>query len=620
MFLVVHDRRQIENDPVDPLHCETDDCVNSTRKKLANNRLSLFWVFQVLLLISICFPTISLGQFKYSPEHPEVKAMADRAVASLQKFNGKLPKRTLAALAIVEHAKRYSGTIPSDNPVVKKALEEIVAECPLEGETAKTILEEPELYFPSLAIILMAETDAQKYKPQIDRMLQMMVERQRPNGAFTYLHLPTTGDTSQTQFAALAMFVTKHHGFNVDVEMAARTLQWIIGSQQQQGNWVYILKNVKNNPRAPGVKDKRKSPESLPMQAAGGGTAYLLSDFLQLNKRAKSMSEALKERGIGLPKSVSAYVKPLDGEASLLEKQGPLVKFDRGRLNNAVRAGNKWLEDKFKVDPGKWTYYYLYALERYAYFREQAEGDLGNGKLKNWYDQAVEYLKSQQNSNGSMSGAGNEKGAVSTALAVLVLVRSSEVISEPNNDSVLTGTDGLQSDVVIDQENGKVRVVGAEHDLRYLLDSLEDGDNAEQLQRLSNSLKKQIGEFRQEDSKSRGKIKSFLKSMITAQNYFRRLIAVRFLAAEQDMDNVPALLYAVGDPDFRICLEAHDGLRLISRKIDSIEVSAKTRANSNRVGILSEEEISLCRIEFDSIKDKWTDWFLTIRPGAELLD
>ena len=111
--------------------------------------------------------------------------------------------------------------------------------------------------------------------------------------------------------------------------------------------------------------------------------------------------------------------------------------------------------------------------------------------------------------------------------------------------------------------------------------------------------------------------------MIGHREYYRRLIAVRFLAGEQDMDNVPALLYALGDPDYRICLEAHNGLRLISRKIDSMTISEATKRNAKRYpGILKDEPENAgnVRIEFDSMKKKWTEWFLKIRPGAELLD
>ena len=109
--------------------------------------------------------------------------------------------------------------------------------------------------------------------------------------------------------------------------------------------------------------------------------------------------------------------------------------------------------------------------------------------------------------------------------------------------------------------------------------------------------------------------------MIGANNYYRRLIAVRFLAGEQDMDNVPALIYGLGDPDFRIAIEAHNGLRLISRKIDSLSVSRSTQTNALRSpGVLTEDEKNLMQAEFGSVKKKWTNWFLKIRPGAELLD
>ncbi len=54
--------------------------------------------------------------------------------------------------------------------------------------------------------------------------------------------------------------------------------------------------------------------------------------------------------------------------------------------------------------------------------------------------------------------------------------------------------------------------------------------------------------------------------------------------------------------------------------INSMKVSGKTRTNAQRYGVLEGEEESLCRIEFDSMKKQWTDWFLKIRPDAELLD
>ncbi len=563
------------------------------------------------------YPAVGASQIVYTPEHPDVKALADAGVRFLNttRSSEALQFRTLASLAIVEHGKRYDGRVPKENAVVSATCASIVAG--VDG----IIQNEGEMYYPCLAIILLAETDAQAYSAEIKKLLRFVESRQEPNGSFTYKRETNTCDTSQTQFAALAMFVAKHHGFNLDVQMAKRTLQWILGSQQPSGNWVYKLQ-ASGSPQDPGKADKVLSA-TLSMHAAGLSTAYLLSDFLQLNKRAKVMSKALTKNQIGLPKTVSIYVEPVEGEDTTLQKSGPLVPFDRASIANATRAGNAYLENFFQVDVAQWNNYYLYALERYAYFREQAEGDVGDGKVATWYDQSVEYLKKTLEETGSFKSDIRESPLVATSFGVLVLVRSSEVITSLPATSTAIGGEGFKTDAVLREgKNGVIRQVEAEKNLSDLLEMMKEGEASQsQLQDLADSLKKQIVEFRQKDDKSRGEIKAFLQSMISARNYFRRLIAVRFLAGEQDMDNVPALIYALGDPDLRICLEAHDGLRLISRKIDSMAVTPLTRENARRdPGVLKADEENGCRVEFDSMKRRWTDWFLKIRPGAELLD
>ena len=566
-----------------------------------------------LFLCIAGFSQSSEAQVTYTPDHPDVKAMADAGVAFLQSGRPGMSReyRALAALAIVEHGKRYQGRVPKSVPLVKSACEDIAADI-------ERIKEENEMYFPSLALILLAETDAPKYKEEIKELLKFMKFRQEPNGAFSYVTDNNTADTSQTQFAALAMFVAKHHGFNVDVQMAKSTLEWILKAQQG-GAWYYKYQH-NGTEQLPGQRIVKLSPNSLSMQAAGLGTAYLLADFLQLNKRAKSMSKSLAKKNDGLPKTVSIYVPPVDGEASI-NKTGPLVKFDRAKFSNGTRAGNQVLQNNFRPDPAQGPTYYLYAMERYSYFREQSEGDLGDGTLATWYDQSVEYLKTQVDGTGGFKRNAREPEELATAFGVLVLVRSSEVITAPVQTSRANGAVGFTDGVLLTDSRGRIKSIDAEKDLGAMIEMMKEGASAEQLQQLSDSLKKQIVEFRQKDDKSRGEIKAFLQSMIRARDYFRRLIAVRFLAGEQDMNNVPALLYALGDPDLRICVEAHDGLRLISRKIDSMTISEKTRTNGLRdPDVLTAKESSECRVEFDQMKEQWTEWFLKIRPGAELLD
>jgi len=564
-------------------------------------------------LISFGFTPSLLGQFVYTPDHPDVKAMCDSALPTLERGGGGGGGGALNALVIVQYHKRYNQRVPTDNRAVNGSIAAILRDFPAAGETAGGILSQQELYYPCLATILLCEYDSVKYKNEIKRMLAMLKGRQKPSGAFTYLNEADTGDTSQTQFAALAMAVAKAHGFNVDVEMAKKTLDWLIATQLPKGNFTYKIRYLGGQP------NPVSSTQTMSMHAAGLGSIYLLADVLQLFKRVKKMNKATQAE-IGLPPTVSIYVKPIDGEEQQSKKTGPLTSYDRGKLGNATRAGNAYMVQNFKPDFRKWNYYYLYAIERYAYFREQAEGRV-NG-VDDWYDRTIEYMKTQQQANGSFPRGAAESSVHATAFAILFMVRSSELINLPVSESVLNGGQGFKEDVVIRQgDDGKIRGLEAEKNLGDLLSMLKEGATQEQLQEVSDSLKKQIVEFRKKDDKSRGEIKAFLRSMIGAKNYFKRLIAVRFLAGEQDMDNVPALIYALGDPDFRIAFEAHNGLRLISRKIDSLSLSSSTKTNAVRAPVaLSTEDKNNLKIEFANVKQKWTQWFLKIRPGAELLD
>lgn len=569
-------------------------------------------------------PSVARAQKKYSPDHPDVKAMCDKAMSVLTKQGSISPTSrgsgaaALRGLAIIQYHKRYFQRVPKDIPYLNSAVEHVAGQFPKgKGDPKKkNILKEGEMYYPCLAMILLAEYDAQKYKSEIKAILNMIKDRQLGHGGHSYAHEPQNGDTSQTQFVALALSVAKTHGFDFDVDVAQRSLDWFVRSQKPEGAWVY-KPNFQGNPNGSGG-----GKPSLSMQAAGIGSVYLLADVLQLFKRVKSLSQTLAGNE-DLPGTVRIYVKPVDEEkGKSFRGQGPLADFDRGRLNGATKRGNAFLTNIFAPKSKTWQYYYLYAMERYAYFREQAEGDIGG--LENWYDRTIEFMKKEQAADGGFPPAGTktETVEIGTAFAMLVMVRSSEVINLPPREAELAGGLGFKSDTVLRQDKqGRVSGLEAERNLAETLALLKAGATDEQLREVSASLKKQIGEFRKKNDKSRSETNAFLRSMIGANNYFRRLIAVRFLAGEQDMDNVPALIYALGDPDFRIAIEAHDGLRLISRKIDSLSVSQQTRNNAKRgLSALGEDEKNLLQSEFALVKKKWTNWFLKIRPGAELLD
>ena len=581
-------------------------------------------MMRAVLVLSFLTATISVSscfaaQVKYSPDDEVVQNVAEKAVAALEKTrfdtSGQL---AIGALAVVQAGKRYTESVPRDSSTVQKAIKQILSDLPKGSDKTKgPIATHRETYYPAVALILLCEVDDQKYESQIKLLIEILLKRQRKSGAFTYTSDKNVGDTSQMQYAALAMFVADQHQFEIEPQAAKAALTWLTGTQQQDGAFRYKITDP--GPSAPRGRPTSASPRSPSIQSAGIGTVYLLADLLQLSSRKKKTAVSADElEGLAFPPGVSIYVKPRD-DGVKEKRKGPLVNFDRGRLGGSRNAGNKVMEEMFSVPVSAWNYYYMYAFERYAYFRAETEGDMGRGKMKRWYDDGVSYLIKEQDSSGSFPQGSNslETTYVNTSFAILFLVRSSEILVRPTADSELLGGLGFPEDTELSESNGTIQSNDTQQDLSKQLELLKTGSLDESdLQVLAKSMRKALNSFRNDDRNNRGNLESFLRTMISDRNYYRRLIAVRFLAGEQDLANVPALLYALGDPDYRIAYEAHNGLRLVSRKIDSISldrIAVPPFPNDQKV----RDQIKL---EYQRVKDRWTDWYLKLKPNAKLLD
>ena len=554
--------------------------------------------FALLLPALVVLPAGSArAQLEYTPEHPDVQRMAEAGIAYLAAIDpsdrGQL---ILSALAVVECNKRYNNMVPTEHPLVQKAVNTILAALAGGKGSGTGLLDEAAVYIPSLACILLCDVNDEKYQNEIRSILRELESRQHADGGYCYTNRRTWGDTSQIQYIGLALWVAHHHHFKVDLQVAKRCLEWLTDNNLPEGTWWYQYSGDR-----PAETDKL----TMSIHAAGSGTLYLLADFLQLVPRLRQNGRGMVS---SLPPSVSIYVKPKDGEDDdQFKKDGPLVRMDTGRMHQVKARANQFWAKNFAPQIRNWNYYYLYALERYAFFRERAEGSFK--EHPDWYDQGVEFLKGRFNGDGSFTEgrAAPENRTVATCFAVLFLVRSSEVLILPNNGSRANGFLGFPENQRLDlTKNGRVRAKGMVKGIEDVMKMLENGDVAQdQLEMITESLGPAIADFTARDDASRNEQMAFLRGLVTDRNYFRRLIAVRFLAREQNMDNVPALLYALTDPDLRICHEAHNGLRLISRKLDTITVPPQGRAAHN---------------DFLTAKKQWTAWFLSIRPDAELLD
>ena len=544
------------------------------------------------------------AQKQYTPNHPDVEKMVRKGLSSMRSNVPKsIDRRVLAALTVVETSKRYDSVVPVDDPLVSTVVEEVIEEI----ESGK-LQAAREVYYPALALILLCDCGDDKYADQIKIIIENIISRQEPNGGLVYLSDKGSGkgDTSQTQYGALGLWVAYKHGFSMPLDSLKKMLEFYMDTNQGNGSWYYTYNNGQ------GAGDFY-----LSIHAASLGTTYLLADFLQLNPKSSrrktnsaqqdAIAEAV-ELGTGLPPSVSIYVPPKDGEdpnSVQRGKSGPLVRVDMGSLANTKRSGNNYLDKNFTIGYDYWGYYYLYALERYAFFREKAEGSVR--EIPDWYDQGVILLRGLQEEDGGFAklGRNNEQNTFTrTCFAILFLVRSSEVLILPSGEGNLNGGVGLKSNVRLDLVDGKIKSFDVINGLDDVLQLLDGGDvDEQQFELIQDSLAKSISQLGTDNKRTRREKLNYLRGFVSDRNYFKRLIAVKLLSRQQNMDSVPALIYALGDPDKRICLEAHNGLRLISRKLDSIRVPDNAS-----------------HADYQNIKKQWTDWFLQIRPGAELLD
>jgi hypothetical protein len=188
-------------------------------------------------------------------------------------------------------------------------------------------------------------------------------------------------------------------------------------------------------------------------------------------------------------------------------------------------------------------------------------------------------------------------------LAILFLVRSSQILFVEGREGVTIGNDSLKPNTRIDMTNGTVNSSELGKGIDDVMNLIKKSGGEEELEQLLPILGAAIRQLSEDPSKSRGEKMAALRALVLHEDNLRRLVAVKVLAGLQDLDSVPALLFALTDPDLDVCREAHNGLRLISRKIDSFPLSSDPTPK-----------------EYLDLKKKWTDWYLKLRPNAELMD
>lgn len=573
---------------------------------------SVPWLCYLVAFATVLFSPHSLdAQIKYQPDHPDVRRMVDAGVKFLRTESGvEFGEKVLTGLAILNS---YQDNGFKKDEQVNKAVQLVLAEVPrISGLLEKNfsgnnLTDVPaddkithRMYEVCVALMLLVEYDDVAYDKEIRTLINFIVKRQDPRGGWTY-NEDVISDSSQTQYCCLALWLAHHKGFNIPIEHSVRATKFWVSHQFNDGSWSY----------QPNPAYLQGSPH-VSLVAAGAGSLYMLGDILGANPASKpQVTKKPGETILDLP----AFVERLTERevASLLAEQKNAKDEPRPSgadvqgINAAKQRCNEWFARSFRAKTDHWPYYALYGFERYATFREKVDREVT--EVPDWYDQGVQFIRDTQREDGSLNAAGEGGAPVHTALAVLFLVRSTQRLTNLPKDTVMNAGMGLAERTTV---RGN-RVINEEEkrDIVEMLNRVKADMSPEELAEIAESFRNAA--VTSIKDKSRAQQLLMLKDLVKNEHWQIRIVAVRALGQVRMIDNCPALIFALTDPNPSVVQEASIALQYVSRKTNTPPVPVAKSVNGELDTSSDEYKQGIRRLY-----EYWSKWYMELKPDAQL--
>jgi hypothetical protein len=208
-----------------------------------------------------------------------------------------------------------------------------------------------------------------------------------------------SGDNSNTQFAALGLWIGRRHGVAVD-DALNRLADRFRTTQMEDGGWAYLSLNL----GVPGVM------ASTPAMTCAGLIALAIADGATLERARKRKPDA-KLPDISIDKHLKRG----------LEALGAVIDNPRGIRIDALAGQGAAAPFARPNRVGGRSYYFLWSLERVAMAL-----DLQTIGKKDWYGWGAEIILQNQEPDGSWAGE-YAQGGVDTCFALLFLKRANLV-------------------------------------------------------------------------------------------------------------------------------------------------------------------------------------------------
>ncbi|MCO8124144.1 hypothetical protein NHH03_20540 [Stieleria sp. TO1_6] len=529
-------------------------------------------IFSVLLTWLIAGPVLA-----YTPDDPVVVQMVDRGLRFLEKEAGKSPgEEVICAYAHfkVEH--------DESNPVVAQGIRQA-------KKFAADLSVRPSSkghYEATVSVLLLAAISPDRFRSELTTFQRYFDEHQMPHGGFGYPG-EKLGDVSQTQYVMLAIWTLDRAGFKLKYERVVAAVQWLLRVQDVNGPWPYHGKVP------PGNQLITQEKTSLSMAVAGGSSVLIGGDAL----RVWGESVLDDDSGIvGLPKAIKLYKEDLNAN------RRKTAKLPKEPILRAVDGMDRWRQANAANDAGLkyWYFYIVYTIERYESFLEIAKGQPAD-QSPAWYNQIVGELKSLQTEEGGWtSPTAHTSPPVSTAFAILFLIRSTQKSLGSGASATTIGGREFGADVSDAKlQGGKATQNAPAQSVTGMLDLLEsDGADALDGKALADNAV-----LPTDPVKRAAQLDRLERLVRGSKSWQARRVSAKLLGMSDELRVVPALIFALSDPDESVRQYARDGLRFISRKFEGFGMPDDPN-----------------NTELRNAQRQWKQWYTTMRPGYQFLD
>lgn len=508
-----------------------------------------------------------------TPESPEVKAVVAKAVKGLEAVTTTGWDQHPGALSLVAMCmlKHYPKETAKKHPKVTAAVEAIRA-----TTTGKAYFQEPQLiYNIGICLVFLLDLDHEAYHPEMEQLLGMLLAAQKPHGGFGYPG-GMTGDTSMQQYGCLGMWACQVAGISVPIDNWERAANWVMRTQDPSGGFGYQGKDPGSFTLVP------QSEVRHSLSAAGLGSLCISSWSMRIFAQDETQNSG--------PPQLRRIVKD---ESLTKNVDSKLVKEALGR--GAGWFGAHYTSD-YKMDSPQFTYYYMYAMERYKSFLQEIDP---RQKENKWYDDGYASLAKKQKEDGTWNDGGYH--IPDTCFAVLFLTRSTQKVIQHAKlfgGGLLVGGRGLPDNASdIELAQGSLRAKALKGPATELLQKLVPDDPA-----FEEALRGIESQSLVNDSDNMSEIEKRLRSMAAGKSPEARAAALKIMGRTHDLDNVPILIESLKDPDPLVYDSAVTALRFIARKFNPAPAGG-TDADARKQAI-----------------EQWKAWYRDIRPDAKFDD